>query len=106
MNEREDDTGPMLATVVGVGAGQITDRAVSQARKIARRTLRAAGCGRAMIAEALALEQWADLELQIESLILAQWALAAEDVEAAMRDEGLDPEDVALLGVPAGVVPS
>lgn len=106
MADDQDDQGPMLATVVGVGAGRITDRAVSRARKAARRTLRAAGCGRAMIAEAMALEQWADLEQQIEALILAQWALDAEDVERSMRDEGLEPEDVALLKVPAGVVPS
>ena len=59
-----------------------------------------------VIGEAGALDEWGDMAMQIEALILAQWALAAEDVEAAMHDEGLDPEDVALLGVPAGVVPS
>lgn len=109
MSEHKDDPdghGPLLATAVGVAAGQIAGRAVRRARRAARRSLKAAGGGRALVAEAMELEHWTEIEQQIEAMLLAQWALAAEDVEAAMHDEGLEPEDVALLGVPAGVVPS
>ena len=102
----QEDNGPLLATVIGVGAGQVAEAATKAARKALRRSLRAAGFRRDVISEANALNEWGDLAMQIEALILAQWALAAEDVEAAMHDEGLEPEDVALLGVPAGVVPS
>ena len=109
MNERaddQDDSGPLLATVIGVGAGQVAEAATKAARKALRRSLRAAGFRGSVIGEAGALDEWGDMAMQIEALILAQWALAAEDVESAMHDEGLEPEDVALLGVPAGVVPS
>lgn len=110
MNERtddqDDDRGPLLATVIGVGAGQVADAVTRAARKGLRRSLRAAGFRRDVISEANALDEWGELAMQIEALILARWALAAEDVEAGMQDEGLAPEDVALLGVPAGVVPS
>lgn len=110
MNERtddqDDDRGPLLATVIGVGAGQVADAVTRAARKGLRRSLRAAGFRRDVISEANALDEWGELAMQIEALILAQWSEAAETVESSMRDEGFDPEEVALLGAPAGVVPS
>lgn len=110
MNERTDDTdddrGPLLAIVVGEAAGQLADQVVIHARKATRRALRAHGFRGDITAVVKRLELWHVLADELESMILAQWANRAENVAQTMRDEGLDPEDVALLGVPAGVVPS
>ena len=102
----QDDRGPLLATVIGVGAGQLATAATRAARKALRRQLQAAGFSGAVLDEIKYLPEWADLTTRIEALILAQWSEAAETVESSMRDEGFDPEEVALLGVPDGVVPS
>ena len=102
----QEDNGPLLATVIGVGAGQVAEAATKAARKALRRSLRAAGFRRDVISEANALNEWGDLAMQIEALILAQWSEAAETVESSMRDEGFDREEVALLGALDGVVPS
>ena len=105
-DDQDDDRGPLLATVIGVGAGQVADAATRAARKALRRSLRAAGFSGPVIDEIKFLPEWAELTTQIEALILAQWSEAAETVESSMRDEGFDREEVALLGVLDGVVPS
>jgi len=52
------------------------------------------------------LPGWGQLMAGLEALIREAWAHDATRIEAQMRDEGMDPEAVAGLKVPHGVVPS
>ena len=109
MSERaddQDDRGPLLAIVVGEAAGQLAAQAVISARRATRRALRTSGFRGDITAVVKRLDLWHALADELESLILAQWANQAEGTAQTMRDEGFDPEEVALLMVPEGVVPS
>jgi hypothetical protein len=101
-----DTRGPLLTTMIAAAAEQIADVAAMKAANLLQDFLHGLCFDDDVVLAAGDLPAWRSVVNGLQELIREAWAADAVRIEASMRENGADPEAIAGLKVPAGVVPS